>query len=62
VFGPAELGEALVGLNPWTELYDQGFGLPELPGAAYHPTDYEIDEQGEVVLVEREYRGAHPLR
>lgn len=61
VFGPSYLGPALVGLNPWTELYEQGFGLHELPGAAYHPTDYEIDAQGRVVAVEREYRGAYPL-
>lgn len=61
VFGPGNLGAALVGLNPWAELYEQGFGLHELPGAAYHPTDYEIDDQGVVIAVEREYRGAHSL-
>ncbi len=61
VFGPDYLGAALLGINPWTELYDQGFGLPELPGAAYHPTDYEVDAQGRVIAVEREYRGSYPL-
>jgi hypothetical protein len=62
VFGSDYLGAGLIDLNPWTDLYEQGFGLHELPGAAYHPTDYEIDDQGVVIAVEREYRGAHELR
>lgn len=61
VFGPDYLGPALIGLNPWPELYEQGFGLHELPSAAYHPTDYELDATGTVIAVEREYRGRYPL-
>lgn len=60
-YGPDVLAPELLGINPWDELYDEAFGLHQLPGAAYHPTDYEIDAQGRVVAVEREYRGAHGL-
>ncbi|EDM80801.1 hypothetical protein PPSIR1_12998 [Plesiocystis pacifica SIR-1] len=54
---PPELGMA----NPWSDLYEDGFGIHELPGAAHHPTDYELDADGRVIAVEREYRGTHPL-
>lgn len=60
-FDPGDLGPALVEQNPWANIYEQGFELRELPSAANHPTDYELDASGRVIAVERQYRGTHPL-
>jgi hypothetical protein len=60
-FGPDVITPEIAALNPWVELYDDAMGLHQLPGAAYHPTDYEVDAQGLVRAVEREYRGAYGL-
>jgi hypothetical protein len=60
-FDPQALGPELVELNPWPSIYEQGFELRELPSAANHPTDYELDAGGRVIAVERQYRGAYPL-
>lgn len=59
-FDPAALGE-LGEMNPWENLYEQGFELRELPAAANHPTDYELDIDGRVIAAERQYRGTYPL-
>lgn len=60
-FDPQDLGPALGELNPWSNIYEQAFELRELPSAANHPTDYELDAEGRVLAVERQYRGAYPL-
>lgn len=60
-FGPDVITPEIAALNPWVELYDDAMGLHQLPGAAYHPTDYEVDAQGVVRVVEREYRGAYGI-
>lgn len=43
-------------------LYDDGFWLGRIVAGASHPTDYLVDENAVVLAVEREYRGAFPLR
>ena len=60
-FDPFDLGPALTEQNPWANIYEQGFELGELPSAANHPTDYELDPSGRVIAVERQYRGTYPL-
>lgn len=60
-FSSEELPEAIASQNPWSYVYDDGMALNELPSAAHHPTDYELDADGVVEAVEREYRGAFPL-
>lgn len=59
--GPDVVPPDILELNPWEHIYDDAFWLSQLPSAAYHPTDYEIDAAGVVRVVEREYRGAHGL-
>jgi hypothetical protein len=59
-FDPAAMGE-LIEQNPWEQLYEEAFELRELPAAANHPTDYELDAEGRVIAAERQYRGTYPL-
>lgn len=58
-FEPFVLPPDIAALNPYENLYEDGFVIYELPAAAHHPTDYVIDDDGTVVAVEREYRGEH---
>ncbi|MGB1276867.1 MAG: hypothetical protein ACPG77_14065, partial [Nannocystaceae bacterium] len=48
--------------EPLAPVYAYGFWLEQLPSGAHHPTDYLVDKDGRVLAVEREYRGAYPLR
>jgi hypothetical protein len=55
-------GEAIDEFNhPLVPLYERGFAIERLESAAAHPTDYLIDDDGQVLAVAREYRGAHRL-
>src|SRR5690606_3805212 len=60
-FAPGVAPSEIIALNPFEDLYEDGFVLHELPSAAHHPTDYVVDEDGIVVMVEREYRGEHEI-
>lgn len=60
-FAPFALPPEIAALNPYEDLYEDGFVIYELPAAAHHPTDYLIGEDGQVLAVEREYRGLHAL-
>ncbi|MCB9756150.1 MAG: hypothetical protein H6713_40030 [Myxococcales bacterium] len=41
------------------QLYEDGFMNTRLPYGNLHPTEYVTDEQGVIIHVSREYRGAH---
>ena len=58
-FEPFVLPPDIAALNPYENLYEDGFVIYELPADAHHPTNYVIDDDGTVVAVEREYRGEH---
>ncbi|MFO7563518.1 MAG: hypothetical protein R6X02_12805 [Enhygromyxa sp.] len=58
-FAPTIVPPEIAALNPYEDLYEDGFVIYELPAAAHHPTDYVVDEQGRVLVVEREYRGEY---
>lgn len=45
-----------------SDLYEGGFWLGRIIAGASHPTDYLVDDAAVVLAVEREYRGAFPLR
>ncbi|MCB9752654.1 MAG: hypothetical protein H6713_22090 [Myxococcales bacterium] len=47
---------------PYEDLYDELFLVSAMHSGAAHPTDYLVDANGVVEAVEREYRGAYPLR
>ncbi|MCB9750895.1 MAG: hypothetical protein H6713_12985 [Myxococcales bacterium] len=56
---PAEVSEFNA---PHEHLYSDMFLVDELHSGAAHPTDYLVTADGVVEAVEREYRGAYPLR
>ena len=62
-YGPSGLPEVAAQNSTYgASLYDDGFWLGRIVAGASHPTDYLVDENAVVQAVEREYRGAFPLR
>ncbi len=62
-YGPYGLPEVAAQNSTYgASLYDDGFWLGRIVAGASHPTDYLVDENAVVQAVEREYRGAFPLR
>lgn len=52
----------VVDRNGTEDVYEDLLWLSHLPRAAHHPTDYVVDVDGTVEVVETYYRGAHPVR